>query len=229
MFTGRMVGSCVSSIRSKSSALVPVVFSYLMSSGSLACASIAQLTTFAILARSFGPSQFGLYVQFTAATTIAVQLCGLGASDCLIRRVSRDRNVYPSMLGHNVILVLATGCLLVVGGTIATLFWLRFDPRPFVNFVAVVMLLTSSIVITRLILLVGDDLPEHRTHSGRQSIRRWIRPVPNGDCSLGLHWFHHDDDRGMGDMAVLWVLYLSHRMRALDLGSWTTTLDHHGR
>ena len=58
------------------------------------------------------------------------------------------------MLGHTLILVLLTGSILVVGGTVATHFWVRFDPRPLVNLAAVLMLLTSSIVITRLVLLV---------------------------------------------------------------------------
>jgi hypothetical protein len=78
-----------------------MIVSYLLSSGSLAAASLAQLVTFAILARALGPAEFGLFVQISAVTAIAVQICGLGASDCLLRRVAREPASYPDLLGHN--------------------------------------------------------------------------------------------------------------------------------
>ncbi len=44
------------------STATPMIVSYLLSSGSLAAASLAQLVTFAILARALGPAEFGLFV-----------------------------------------------------------------------------------------------------------------------------------------------------------------------
>ena len=101
-----------------------------------------------------GPRQFGLYIQFAAAAAIAVQLCGLGASDCLVRRVSRDRGLYPALLGHNVILILASGALLVGLGVPLVHLRLTLDPRPGVDIAAALLLLVSNVVLTRLMLLV---------------------------------------------------------------------------
>src|SRR6201992_1859142 len=98
------------------STATPMIVSYLLSSGSLAAASVAQLATFAILARALGPAEFGLFVQISAITSIAVQVAGLAPSDCLLRRVSRERASYPSLLGHNLILIAITGVILVGGG-----------------------------------------------------------------------------------------------------------------
>ncbi|MCE3544051.1 oligosaccharide flippase family protein, partial [Escherichia coli] len=84
--------------------LLPMIMSYAASSGSLLIANAAQLVTFAILARSFGAVEFGVFVSVTAVTSIAVHLCGLGASECLVRRVARDHAMYPVMMGHNLIL-----------------------------------------------------------------------------------------------------------------------------
>ncbi len=86
---------------------------YGFSSASLLSASIGQLAIFAILARALGPAEFGQFVQITALTAIAIQLCGLGAGDCFMRRVSRDPAAYRDMLGHNLILIVATGAILV--------------------------------------------------------------------------------------------------------------------
>ena len=97
----------------------PLIFSYLLSSGSLASASLAQLATFAILARALGPAEFGVFVQLSAVTAIAIQVCGLGASDCLLRRISRDRESYPVMLGHNLLLIAFSGMVLVAAGPVA--------------------------------------------------------------------------------------------------------------
>src|ERR1700712_2875429 len=100
----------------KISTAAPMIVSYLLSSGSLATASLAQLATFAILARALGPAEVGLFVQISAVTAIAVQICGLGASDCLLRRVSREPESYPGLLGHNLVLIGLTGIVLVFGG-----------------------------------------------------------------------------------------------------------------
>ena len=58
--------------------LVPMALSYIGSGGALITSSIAQLVTFAILARHLGANEFALYVTLTAFTNVAVQICGLG-------------------------------------------------------------------------------------------------------------------------------------------------------
>ena len=133
--------------------LVPFGLSYAASGGSLVAASAAQLVTFGILARALGPAQFGLFVQFSALTSIAVQVCGLGASDCLIRRIAQDPRAYPAMLGHNLLLIAGTGAALVALGLAALPAWIRVDPDPATNLVATGLLLVTNIGLVRVILL----------------------------------------------------------------------------
>ncbi len=132
----------------------PALVSYLMSSGALASAALSQLVTFAILARALGPSEFGLFVQISAVTTIAVQLCGLGASDCLLRRVAREPGGYAALLGHNLCLIGLTGVVLVVAGTAALSGWLRLSAGPTVDALTLALLLFGNVVVVRVILLV---------------------------------------------------------------------------
>jgi O-antigen/teichoic acid export membrane protein len=133
---------------------LPAFAGYLLSSGSLAMAAISQLATFAILARALGPAEFGLFVQISAVTAIAVQLCGLGASDCLLRRVSREPERYPALLGHNLLLIASSGIVLVLVGVAGLSAWLRIDSGPSVDAATLALLLFGSIVLVRLILLV---------------------------------------------------------------------------
>ncbi|RYE34328.1 MAG: lipopolysaccharide biosynthesis protein [Hyphomicrobiales bacterium] len=132
----------------------PALVSYLLSSGALASAALSQLVTFAILARALGPTEFGLFVQISAVTTIAVQLCGLGASDCLLRRVSREPASYAGLLGHNLCLIGLTGGVLVIGGTAVLTGWLRLSSGPSVDLTTLALLLFGNVVVVRVILLV---------------------------------------------------------------------------
>ncbi|ERF81590.1 MULTISPECIES: lipopolysaccharide biosynthesis protein [Bradyrhizobium] len=136
------------------STATPMIVSYLLSSGSLAAASLAQLVTFAILARALGPAEFGLFVQISAVTAIAVQICGLGASDCLLRRVAREPASYPDLLGHNILLIGLTGAVLVIGGVAAMASWTRMVSGPSIAVSAIALLFLGNVVLVRLILLV---------------------------------------------------------------------------
>lgn len=131
-----------------------MIVSYLMSSGSLAAASIAQLVTFAILARELGPAEFGLFVQISAVTAIAAQICGLGASDCLLRRVARNPASYPALVGHNFLMIGLTGLVLVLGGVGAMALWTRLDAIPDIALSTIALLFLGNVVIVRVILLV---------------------------------------------------------------------------
>lgn len=134
--------------------LVPMGLSYFASGSSLLLASAAQLITFAVLARSLGVDQFGLFAAISAVTTVAVNLCGLGAIECLVRRVARDKRMYPVMLGHNLILTAATGVVLVGAGLLILPMIYRLTPDPLVNLGTIALLLITNIVLVRLILLV---------------------------------------------------------------------------
>jgi O-antigen/teichoic acid export membrane protein len=124
------------------------------SGGSLVTASAAQLITFAVLARSLGVDQFGMFAAITAVTSVAVNLCGLGAIECLVRRVARDHAMYPAMLGHNLILTAATGVVLVGLGLLILPGIYTLSPDPLCNVGAIGLLLVTNIVLVRLILLV---------------------------------------------------------------------------
>lgn len=141
--------------------IAPIGLSYMASSGSLVAANAAQLLTFALLARWLGPSQFGLFVQVTAITTVAVHLCGLGANDCLIRRVARDRAMYPAMLGHALILIAATGVGLVLVGVLTLPFLITIDQNPVHNVISIAFLLITNIVLVRSILLTEQIYISH--------------------------------------------------------------------
>jgi len=144
----------LSAISRTISTATPMMISYLLSSGSLAAASLAQLVTFAILARALGPAEFGLFVQISAVTAIAVQICGLGASDCLLRRVAREPTSYPDLLGHNILLIGFTGAVLVLGGIAAMASWTRMAAGPSIAISTVALLFVGNIVLVRMILLV---------------------------------------------------------------------------
>lgn len=134
--------------------LRPALVDYLLSSGALASAALSQLVTFAILARALGPLEFGLFVQISAVTAIAVQLCGLGASDGLMRRVAREPGSYAALLGHNLCLIALSGVLLVSGGAFALSAWLRIGTGSSVGAGTLVLLLFGNVVVVRVILLV---------------------------------------------------------------------------
>ena len=149
----------------------PTLINYVLSSGSLASASISQLVTFAILARALGPAEFGVFVQISAVTAIAVQICGLGASDCLLRRVSRTPESYPSLLGHNLLLIGLSGAVLVIGGVAAMSFWTRLGSGPSVDVPTLALLFFGNVVLVRLILLVETAfLGLGRVHDANRSV-----------------------------------------------------------
>lgn len=132
----------------------PALVGYLLSIASLASSALSQLATFAILARALGPGEFGLFVQISAVTAVAVQLCGLGASDCLLRRVAREPESYTSLLGHNLLLIGLSGAALVGGGVVAMSSWTRPASRPSLDLTTLALLFLGNIVLVRLILLV---------------------------------------------------------------------------
>jgi O-antigen/teichoic acid export membrane protein len=149
----------------------PILLSYLLSSGSLATASLSQLVTFAILARSLGPAEFGLFVQISAVIAVAVQLCGLGASDSMLRRVSREPDSYAGLLGHNLLLIGLSGAVLVVGGVAAMAAWVRLSSGPSVDLLTLALLFFGNVVLVRVILLVETVfLSLGRVHAANRAV-----------------------------------------------------------
>lgn len=142
-------------------ALVPMLLSYAASGGSLIISSAAQLLTFAILARSLGVHEFSLFVAITAISNIAVHMCGLGAMECLVRRVARDRSIYPDMLGHNIILTALSGTALVVLGAVILPMFFTLAEDPASNVAIITLMLVTNVVLVRIIVLAEQIFIAH--------------------------------------------------------------------
>lgn len=130
-----------------------MALSYLASTSALMIGSAAQLVTFALLARGLGVEQFGLLITVTVATNITVQLCGIGGTETLIRRVAPEPALYAAALGHTLILLLATGLLLTVGLALALPHFVTIAADPAVNAAALLALIVANVPLVRLILL----------------------------------------------------------------------------
>lgn len=133
--------------------LVPMGLSYLGSGGSLITSSIAQLITFAVLARHLGANEFALYVTLTAFTNVAVQICGLGAQETLTRRIAQNPADYARLMGHGLLLTAATGALLLIVGIVVLPVIVPVSPDWLVNVGTIALLLVSTVLILRFISL----------------------------------------------------------------------------
>ncbi|OAP39853.1 sugar transporter [Sinorhizobium glycinis] len=140
---------------------LPMILSYVASGGSLVLGSAAQLLTFAILARFLGVDEFSVFVAITAVASIAVHLCGLGAMECLVRRVARERAIYPEMLGHNILLTVASGLVLVLAGAFTLPFFFALSPDAITNFAVIALMLVTNIVLVRVIVLAEQIFIAH--------------------------------------------------------------------
>ncbi|WP_320198758.1 lipopolysaccharide biosynthesis protein [Agrobacterium sp. rho-13.3] len=147
----------ISSDKKDKPRLIGMLLSYSASSASLLIANAAQLITFAILARSFGAEEFGRYVSFIAITSIAVHLCGLGASECLVRRVPQDPRCFPRIFGHNLILTFVSGAVLVALGTIILPEFITFGQTTGQSVLTTFQLILTNVVLVRLIML-GESI-----------------------------------------------------------------------
>ena len=141
--------------------MLPMLLSYAASGGSLVIGSAAQLVTFALLARWLGVHEFSLFVAITAIANIAVHICGLGAMECLVRRVARDRSIYPVMLGHNIILTSASGVVLVLVGAAVLPFFFTLSQDPATNAGAIALMLVTNVILVRTIVLCEQIFIAH--------------------------------------------------------------------
>ncbi|KQT19387.1 hypothetical protein ASG40_00565 [Methylobacterium sp. Leaf399] len=130
-----------------------VTLSYLFSTSTLVVSNAAQLITFALLARGLGLEQFGLLMSVIAVTNVAVQICGLGADETLVRRVAADPGLYANALGHHLILLCGTGLVLCLVLGIALPSFITLSPDPLTNALALSALVVTNVVLVRVILL----------------------------------------------------------------------------
>ncbi len=134
-----------------------MALSYMGSGGSLITSSIAQLATFAILARSLGTEQFALYVTITAFTNVAVQICGFGVQECIVRRVARDPSDQPRMMGHALILTTGSFLVLFIIGLAALPFIVPTTGNEWETLGSLALLLISNVFILRFVSLATSS------------------------------------------------------------------------
>jgi O-antigen/teichoic acid export membrane protein len=132
---------------------LPVVRQYLGSAGSLTFVFGSQLVTFMFLARHLGDVQYGQLMAITATTQIAMSLCGLGADEPMVRRLVRDPSLYPILLGHNLILISASGLGLTVISIVGLYFTVPIPIQSHEHLMMISIFALSNIILFRCISL----------------------------------------------------------------------------
>ena len=132
---------------------LPKVRLYIFSTGAQVTGLLAQFFAFVILARHLGTVQFGQLMVIAAVTNLAVQICGIGAGEAMIRRVAREPSIYSAVLGHNLILILGSGALLTLTVAVALNFFVEIDPDHVRNFIVLLIFAFSNIMLYRWISL----------------------------------------------------------------------------
>ena len=91
---------------------LPVIRLYINSTASLAIGIAAQLLTVMVLARSLGTGEYGSLMSILAVTKLGIPWCAFGDGEAMRRRVGRDQSLYPTMLGHAVLVQFGWGSFL---------------------------------------------------------------------------------------------------------------------
>jgi O-antigen/teichoic acid export membrane protein len=150
--------------------LRPHALGYAASGASLALAAGAQLVTFALLARTLGPAEFGELVAITAAIAIAAPFCGLGALEGVVRRTAARPGDYTAMLGHALTLIGTSGAVLVLIGlaVLPAVFPLSADGA--LALMATALMLTGGIVLGNLVNLAEHACLAHKQFGGANAV-----------------------------------------------------------
>src|SRR5215475_10256307 len=91
---------------------LPAIRLYISSTSMLTVGIAAQSVGFIVLARWLGSEQFGHLSLITAATNLGTAWCGLGTGEAMRRRAGRNPSLYPTLLGHCLILLFVSGAML---------------------------------------------------------------------------------------------------------------------
>jgi len=132
---------------------LPMLITYLGASMSLVAGSVMQLISMAILARAMGVAQFGLYLSMMALSTFALELIGLGSIEALLRRVARDKSIYPVALGHSLILAALTAMVICPALLILLPFWVHNLSGTDLDTLAIAVFAIGNTLILHLVLL----------------------------------------------------------------------------
>jgi len=135
--------------------------SYVASSSALLASSIATFLTFALLARTMGHEQFALNATITALTAVAVQVCGLGSMESLMRRVAQKPSFFPEMLGHVHILNLVSGAVLILIGMVALPLIFPVSESWPVTLATTAIILVTNIILLKIVWLATTSFIAH--------------------------------------------------------------------
>lgn len=72
---------------------------------------LLQAAYFVAIARTLGPQQYGEFVAISAMIGIVAPFAGVGASNILLKNVSRDRTLLPIYWGNGLFLIVVSGSL----------------------------------------------------------------------------------------------------------------------
>ena len=142
---------------------LPAIRLYISSTSMLTVGIAAQAIGFVVLARWLGSGQFGHLSMITAASNLGAAWCGLGTGEAMRRRAGRDASLYPVLLGHSLILLFVSGVVLTIVMSVAITLSLRIVDDPIENFVIIVLLVSSNMVLftwigfTEQVLLAHSD------------------------------------------------------------------------
>jgi len=167
--------------------------SYIGSGGSLITSSIAQLVTFAILARSLGTDQFALYVTISAFTNVAVQICGLGAQESLVRRIARDPSDHARMLGHALILTIGSFAILLVAGLAVLPIVMPVSSNLIANYGSIALLFVSTVFVMRFISIATASYIARSNFVVANSLEMGFGLIRTLAAVLGCLVFHVND------------------------------------
>ena len=159
---------------------LPSIRLYVSSTSMLTVGIAAQSIGFIVLARWLGSDQFGHLSMITAATNLGAAWCGLGTGEAIRRRVGRDPSLYPALLGHSLILLFVSGVVLTAIMSAAIAFSVRIVADPIENYVVILLLVSSNLVLftwigfTEQILLARSDFTRANLLNSGSGIARAV-------------------------------------------------------
>lgn len=140
---------------------LPGILLYINSTASLFIGIAAQTIGFIILARFLGTEQYGHLATISAAANLGVPWCGLGASEAMRRRVSRDHNAYATMLGHCLIILGVSGLAISIVLSIGLALFVRVVPDPINNLVVIGLLVSCNTILYTWLVFVEQIFLAH--------------------------------------------------------------------
>ncbi len=141
---------------------LPAIRLYVSSTSLLTVGIAAQSVGFVILARWLGSDQFGHLSMITAATNLGSAWCGLGTGEAMRRRAGREPSLYPTLLGHCLILLFVSGAILTAVMSVAIASSVRIIADPVENYTVILLLVFSNTVLFTWTGLAEQVLLAHR-------------------------------------------------------------------